>query len=157
MVLRRWGVAASHQPRVDVGAEHGERDFAKASEQQFLRVMKCVLKCCVHGLFDEAARGFGAIADGEERGTAQRCINVAQRHFRQVAGQRPPAAMSLFRVHIPLLSKTRHDPPDHHRIGVHHLGQVFRCDRSRLLRHVEQDVKYPGKSAVSHHVTYDVT
>jgi hypothetical protein len=51
---------------LDVGTEHGERDFAKAHEEPFFRVMKRLLKCSVHGLFDEAAWRFGAIADCKE-------------------------------------------------------------------------------------------
>jgi hypothetical protein len=94
-----------------------------------------LLKRSVHSLLDETTWGFGPMSNSEERRASDRNINVPQRHLRQVTRQRPTAAMSLFGPHVPLLSKTSPDSPDNHRIGRHHLGEVFRSDRPRPLHH----------------------
>lgn len=135
------GCAAGGEADVKVGAQRGQRHFAKAREKQRLRIVKRLVECGVHGLFDEASRRLRSIADREQRGAAERAVDVAQRDLGQVAGKRPPAAMPLFRSDIALIAKASQDAPDHNGIGVHRLGQNLRRRWSTLLRQVQQDVE----------------
>jgi len=81
---------------MNIGAQHCEGHFAEAREQQRLSILECLIEGGVNCLFDEAAGRLRPVAHGEKRGAAKRSIDVAQCHLRQVAGQRPPAAMPFF-------------------------------------------------------------
>lgn len=157
MLLRMWRRAAGHEPGVVVGAEGGERDFPQAGEQLLLGRAERLLKGGVHRLFDEAAGGVRAMADGEKRRVSEGGVDVPQGDLRQVARQRSSAAVPLLRPDIALLPEAGHRPPDHDRVGGQHPGKGFRRDGTRLFRHVQQDVKHTGQSTVASHVTYDGT
>src|SRR6185437_5493731 len=94
---------AGHEVGVDVGAQPGQGYVAKARKKQRLRLVEGRSEGGIHGLFDEAAGRLRPVANGEKRGRAERGVDVAQREIREVSGQRPPAAMPLFRPDIALV------------------------------------------------------
>lgn len=157
MSFMRLRHPTGRDPLVNVFTEFSERHLSEASQQQFLSVIKRLSQCGIHCLFYEAFRGAGTNADSQERRAPERDIDVSQRYLREITGQRPPAAVSLFRLHISPLPQASHDPPDDNRIGRHHPGEIFRCDGSLLFCHMEQDVEDAGKFAVAFHATYHVT
>ena len=108
-------------------------------------------------LLDDAPGRLRPVPYGEQRWRAERSVDVEQGHLREIAGQSPPPAMPLLRLDVALVTKTGHDSPNHHGVGVHGFRHLLGRQGPLVLPHVQQDVKHARKSAVSYHVTYNVS
>ena len=142
---------------MEIGAQPGESDFTQPRKQQLLRVTERLAETGIHGLLNEAIGRPGPIADGEERWTPQRGVNIAQRDLRQLAGQPPAAAMALLGSHVTSLAQSRHGPTDHHGIRTHGFRQGLRGDGAVDFGHVQKNVQRVGQSAIESHVTTEIT
>ena len=80
---------------VKVGAERGEGDPAELGQQQRLGFAKGLVHRGVDRLFDEAAGRLAPVAHGEEFGSAERLVDVAQGHGLEIAGDLPPSPPSF--------------------------------------------------------------
>ncbi len=136
--------AASGETLVKIGAQPGERHFAKALKHELLGFLKNMVKGGIHRLFDEAAGRFATVADGKKRGAAKRGMDVAQGDLLQVTRQRPAPSMPFFRSHKSLIAQSGHGSSNHHRVRCQHPGKVFGGDRDFLFCQVKQDMEYVG-------------
>jgi hypothetical protein len=80
-ILQIMGSATGHEAVVKVGAQHGQRHFAKAGKQQRLRLVECLVEGGIHGLFDEAAGRLRPVTNGEKRRAAERGVDVPERYL----------------------------------------------------------------------------
>src|SRR3546814_3993779 len=139
--------------RIKRRSEFGERHGCKAIVQKFFRIPQRIVERAIDDLLDRAIRVLALGADGKEVWAAHRPVHVEQRDRRKIAGDRPSAAMSLYRSDIARLAQTRHRTADHDRVRTQHFRDRLRGRWPIVLRHVQQHMKQDRKSTRLNPVT----
>jgi hypothetical protein len=147
------GAAACGEAAMEIARERQQRDAAQPLQQQRLRVAIGLAKGGVHGLLHEATRVVLAVPDGQEFRCAHRFVNVAQGDVRQRTRKHPATAMALGRSDEACVAQAPHQPPDHHRIGLHGAGEPIRRGGLPQLGHVQQAMEDARKATVTFHAT----
>ena len=127
---------------VEIAAELGESDVAKAGEQQGFGILKSLVERVVYRFLDQATWRLGAVAHGEERGFIEGEIDVVKGDGFQIATQFPAAAVAFLGADELVLAQTGEYPANHDRIGFHHFGQGVRGHRQANFGHVQEDVEH---------------
>lgn len=145
------------QPLFEISGQSGERHITELRQKRRFDFAEGIVQRMIHRLFDEAARTFGPMPHGQNRGGTDRAIDVGQRDGRGIACDRPAAAMPLLGPHEAVIAQTGHNTADDGRVRHHRLRELFRRGRLVQVNHMQEDVQDARQSAISLHATLYVT
>lgn len=141
----------------EVLGQCGQGDRLEALQQQCLGVGESGVEGGIDRLFDQAFRVLVAVAHGEQRRFAERFMQLTQGDLGQVGGNAPATGMPPAGRHQTCFPQQSHGAPNHDWMGAEALRQCFGRHWSIALSHMQKGVEYGGESAVSFHVTNNVT